>query len=368
MKDLLESGAAPVSAKDTCRSGGLTPLHVAALLGKTEIVELLLLKGADKDVLDDDKCTPLHTALWYMHPVTALALITAGADVNLRWGESQTSVAHLACREKHTEVLKAAIEHGADVNAVDTYQRTHLDNAAGHNCVEAIDTLVKAGANIDVRCNRGGTPLHTAACGVRLEALPALLKHGAEVNPQNYDLKTPLHSAAITAGRQGAAKVVDSLLRSGTDETILNNEGKAAADVVGQWIELTNRYAQQWPELTVKEEDIVFEDIERTRELLANAPADRAWRRRGYLVLCRAHPDRMQQLQESSRAAPAPAGAAGSVCNSTDRTETEEGCCDDHVGQTAANGSTRGDGAGVVMVRVFGLREEDIFRKIVVYL
>lgn len=32
-------------------------------------------------------------------------------------------------------------------------------------------------------------------------------------------------------------------------------------------------------------------------KLLANAPADKAWRRRGYLVLCRAHPDRLQQNQ-----------------------------------------------------------------------
>ena len=49
--------------------------------------------------------------------------------------------------------------------------------------------------------------------------------------------------------------------------------------------------------LAVEEEDHLVEDVERVRELLANAPADRAWRRRGYLVLCRAHPDRVQQNQ-----------------------------------------------------------------------
>lgn len=33
------------------------------------------------------------------------------------------------------------------------------------------------------------------------------------------------------------------------------------------------------------------EGVDRVRQLLANAPADRAWRRWGYLVLCRARPD-----------------------------------------------------------------------------
>eukprot|EP00903_Cladosiphon_okamuranus_P011646 g10954.t1 len=35
--------------------------------------------------------------------------------------------------------------------------------------------------------------------------------------------------------------------------------------------------------------------VERMRELLANASADKAWRHRGYWALCRAHPDRLEE-------------------------------------------------------------------------
>ncbi|CAN0539062.1 unnamed protein product, partial [Ectocarpus sp. 8 AP-2014] len=40
---------------------------------------------------------------------------------------------------------------------------------------------------------------------------------------------------------------------------------------------------------------------QRVQQLLANAPADRAWRRRGLLVLCRAHPGRAQWRQQVSK-------------------------------------------------------------------
>ena len=108
------------------------------------------------------------------------------------------------------------------------------------------------------------------------------MKHGANVNAQNREFETPLMSAAKEAGTHGVAEVVNSLLRVDSDETIVGMFRNKAVDVVGMSIEEDNRLA---------------EDIDRVRELLANAPADRAWRRRGYLVLCRAHPDRVQRSQ-----------------------------------------------------------------------
>lgn len=47
-------------------------------------------------------------------------------------------------------------------------------------------------------------------------------------------------------------------------------------------------------------EEAQLADVKYVRQLLTSAPADRAWRRPGYLVLCRAHPDRMQQVQDIS--------------------------------------------------------------------
>lgn len=39
---------------------------------------------------------------------------------------------------------------------------------------------------------------------------------------------------------------------------------------------------------------------QRVRTLLAAAPSDRAWRRRGYLVICRAHQSRVRESRATS--------------------------------------------------------------------
>lgn len=119
--------------------------------------------------------------------------------------------------------------------------------------------------------------------------------------------------AAAKARTQGAAEVVDSLLRAGAEEAIVNNSGGNVSDLIGMNVE------------EEEEEGRLAEDILRVHDLLASAPADKTWRRRGYLALCRAHPNRAQQNQmmisgtnhtdtarrTRSRATPARAGEIG---------------------------------------------------------
>lgn len=114
----------------------------------------------------------------------------------------------------------------------DTGGLSPLHLAAMCNQMPAINVLVEAGANVNVRSAGGHSPLHDAAGNLYREALLALLKHGAEVNAQEGGGQTPLHFAAREGGTQGAAVVVDSLLRSGADETIANNDDKLPSDVV----------------------------------------------------------------------------------------------------------------------------------------
>ena len=78
---------------------------------------------------------------------------------------------------------------------------------------------------------------HTcSSCCLRAQArnVLALLKHGAHVNAQDDAQNTPLHWAAEFVGIQRVSGVVDSLLRAGAEETILNDESQVAADVVAE--------------------------------------------------------------------------------------------------------------------------------------
>ncbi len=318
------------------------PLERAARQGNRGLVEKLVRAGARMG-------DALHEAVLGGHGEIVTDLLENGASTNAQDTTCGQTPLRLAASRGDLDIIRATIEHGADVEAIDDNEATALHFAAAFNQAGAIDVLVEAGANIEARDGQGCTPLHNAAWCLGVEALTALLDHGANVNIQDDDLRTSLTRAAVKAGTQGAAEVVDILLRSGADETVLTSNGETAADVAGNDVEEDNRLA---------------EDIERVRKLLANAPADRAWRRRGYLVLCRAHPDRAQQAPENSGA---PAGKSRMTRSDTKLARTEAFGCRETGGGSAVDGLVGGEWA-IVVARVLALREEGIFRTIVGYL
>lgn len=264
-------------------AGGSTALHTAANGDSAEVVALLCLEGADVDKLDDQPCTPLQLAASRGHASAARALLAGGADATLRGdGGFAMSALDYAAHGGHVDIVVAILETGANVNAGGG-RLTALHFAAlsipGNGA--AIDALIGAGANVEAEVESEGsngytplTPLSLAAGSGNVPTTFSLLKHGANLHSRNERGETPLHHAASSAGNLGTAEVVDLLLRRGADENISSKLGSTAEDAVG---------------CRVQEQDRVGEEFERVRILLANAPADRAWRRRGFLVMCRAH-------------------------------------------------------------------------------
>ncbi|CAM9307678.1 unnamed protein product, partial [Ectocarpus sp. 4 AP-2014] len=107
------------------------------------------------------------------------------------------------------------------------------------------------------------------------DAALALLHSGANVASVNAFGYSPLHGTARQGGRAGVPRMIDLLLKWGADETVVDRDGNRPIDVIG-----TTSRAQE-------ESGHQRGEHESLRKLLANAPADRAWRRRGILVLCR---------------------------------------------------------------------------------
>ncbi len=67
-----------------------TPLHEAAAQGHKEVAELLIAKGADVNVKDDDGSTPLHKAAGLGRKEIVELLIAEDADLNAKTYSGQT--------------------------------------------------------------------------------------------------------------------------------------------------------------------------------------------------------------------------------------------------------------------------------------
>lgn len=161
----------------------------------------------------------------------------------------------------------------------------------------------RGGGDIEAEYHRsvdGGTPLKYAVLSLHIHVTSALLQHAASINHVQVGTQPNageilLHAAARQAIDKGAAGIVDLLLRFGADETVKNDDGTTAALEAAKRLELEEKNGCGH----------FADNISRLLLLLTRAPHDRAWRRRGMLVLGRAYSGRMRLTQDSNYISPA---------------------------------------------------------------
>jgi len=128
---------------------GTTPLHAAAGLGAVDCVAVLLDNGVPVDIFDDAHGTPLlRAARQHSAPVDAcMALLLArGADPNVRQDDGTTAL-HLATRAGRSTAVGHLLDAGADPDPLDERGFTPLHSAAELGIVRLVDLLLKAGAD-----------------------------------------------------------------------------------------------------------------------------------------------------------------------------------------------------------------------------
>ena len=299
---------------------GCSPLHLAALNGHVRCLSQLLLAGADKNAVDGEGETPLEAAVGHNQVAATEKLLTAGADFNLRrnnidfLGDQVIEVRYASlgiasCLSRaallgHVDVLKVLLQHGmkacgyrsvGDNNATALHFAAGMEGPADNSHV--VHALCEAGADPEAVLTAaadGLTPLQVAALRriASVGTIRALLDRGANVNVRDPSEQTPLH---MTCSRS-SADAVEVLLLWGADETLVDGSGGTPADVVGDWdpdCEEDELLYQEDSEFDARIQQRVV-DNERIRRMLATAPADRSWRRRGWLVMCRSRQVRLQ--------------------------------------------------------------------------
>jgi ankyrin repeat protein len=122
-----------------------TPLHLAAIMGHKEIVELLIAAGADVNAKTDFGFTPLNYAVVDGRKVIVELLIAKGADVNAKDDVYGRTPLHRAAYKGYKELAELFLAKGADVNAKNAGGDTPLDLGISNDETETADLLRKHG-------------------------------------------------------------------------------------------------------------------------------------------------------------------------------------------------------------------------------
>ena len=120
----------------------------AAHAGRIAVVELLLKFNADPNLRADDNASALHWASRNGNLNVVNMLIAAGADLNARrqtdWDGDGPAPIHMALGESHDHVAIALIDAGASID-IEYIGRTVLQYAEWCECVCVVNYLRQSG-------------------------------------------------------------------------------------------------------------------------------------------------------------------------------------------------------------------------------
>ena len=222
----------------------MTPLEIASYQNRAEVVELLIAAGAPAAGFAEGVRPPLVLALSGRFGIT---------DENAREQRRQ----QIASIRDTVGVLLTA---GAEADAPDSGSITTLHWAANLNDVGLVESFLDAGADIEAVDNWDRTPSSVAVRWGGLEVLEALLRRGADPLPileqvvlfgtpemvsvvfELTDVEPPpgvAYDLLHLAARRGKGNVLTALVAEGIDPDATSDSGRPLV-----WAFVEPRYAE----------------------------------------------------------------------------------------------------------------------------
>ncbi|KAK4082901.1 uncharacterized protein Triagg1_1791 [Trichoderma aggressivum f. europaeum] len=216
VQKLLMQGA-DVDAKD--KYGG-TALFDAAHGGKADVAKLLLNEGADIEAKKNDGDTVLHEMSFHGRVDMVNLLLKHGADIEAKTKGGRTPLGVAIDNEK-PDTAKILLTRGADVEAPGVHGWTELHKAASRGDTNMVELLLSHRAAIEAKTNIGDTPLGLAINEKDTDMAKLLLDWNADIDTQDEDGDTILHNVAS----RGEKDMVKFLLDHGADIEAKGNDG-----------------------------------------------------------------------------------------------------------------------------------------------
>ncbi|KAM3861733.1 LOW QUALITY PROTEIN: unconventional myosin-XVI [Diretmus argenteus] len=216
---LLKEGADP----NTPISSGGSLLHLCARHDNVFAAELLIERGLNVNLQDEDLWTALHVACVCDHADVVLLLLLAGVNVLLQDVNANIPLDYASEGTETSYILRKHLEeNGVDVSSMHT-MRTQRPSTM----LSDVRHLVAAGGSLNQPNDDGVTLLHIACASSYREVVSVLLESGADPQPSDNNFWTPLHLAA----KYGQTSIVSRLLRHRANPTLLNCNQDKPSDI-----------------------------------------------------------------------------------------------------------------------------------------
>lgn len=215
-----------------------TPLMVAS---RIHVINNLLLRGADVNIETDEP--PLVNALSQSYCALLIehvsfkndtmfflyweeivcTLLQHGADINGVDSMGCTGLIKAVEKDGSKRIIKQLLYNGISINKTDVFGKTALHLAVKNKCFQNARLLLKSGADCEIRCNMGNTVLIESVLAGDLDWVRTLLDHGVDIEAVDISGNTALGRAADTFIDND--DLVRLLVQAGANVNHPNNSG-----------------------------------------------------------------------------------------------------------------------------------------------
>ncbi len=169
---------------------GRNPLHIAALHGYQEALELLIQYGADLNTPDENGDTALSLAIKFNQYTILKLLLECNVDLEVHTPDEMTPL-HIAASVGNDHCIELLLHIGIHIDIKNAHGNTPFHIATLHNRISSMMLLQEHGANINMCNDDGLDAVDIAVTHNSLETIKILKRLGVDKAQNFYELYSP---------------------------------------------------------------------------------------------------------------------------------------------------------------------------------
>jgi ankyrin repeat protein len=211
----------------------MSALHWAAFHGNHKQLELLLVAGADVNLVDKEGKRAIHWTSGNKHKKAASKLLERDSALVEHVDNEGRTVLHLAIADSSTDVVKAVIKHcvaserQATLSLPDAMSRTPLHWAAVLGNAEVAGLLLADGYDWAAKDENGATAWHYCTQNTNSDCLATMIEFLGDQEPPD-EVDTEGRTALMWAAGVGSVEFITMLASKNFDVHAVDSTGATA--------------------------------------------------------------------------------------------------------------------------------------------